>query len=132
MISWRDYCESKGYNLVLELGLEFKVGFWERTAQDLRDGYLGFLFEEYINDLDGRAILDDLLTRFPSEFAEAQVQRIKEADRVFLDSTVPLDHAVGNKGTDDREAVGWWYFRWPKKHDSSWSNIPRDASRSQN
>ncbi|MCB1642166.1 MAG: hypothetical protein KDI37_10570, partial [Xanthomonadales bacterium] len=85
-----DFCESKGYGLVAELGLEWLVGSWEHWAMAVSTGQIGTVRAEHINMLDGRQILHEIMDAMPEEVSESLRVRICAADAIFLESTIPL------------------------------------------
>ncbi|HRC56520.1 MAG: hypothetical protein IPI49_25765 [Myxococcales bacterium] len=100
---------------VIEGGLEGLLASWERFAAGLALGYtLGL--EEYLNDLDTRQILADLLLNVPAA-AFVAMHRVAAADELVRTSTRP--HAVCLWGADNAQRHGytadhnWWYFAVP-------------------
>jgi phage terminase large subunit-like protein len=100
---------------VIEGGLDYLVRGWESTATKVEAGDERWMWEEWVNDLDGREILQDLLDNVP-ESREA-LHAIEAADRRFAASAVPTescewgDENAGRHGWT-RE-TNWWYWRKP-------------------
>jgi hypothetical protein len=100
---------------VIEGGLDYLVSGWERLASQVEGGSERWMWEEWLNDLDGREIIQDLLDHVPeSRKALAAVER---ADERFAASTIPTDECVWGDGTAARHGwtreKNWWYWRDP-------------------
>jgi hypothetical protein len=86
----------------------------EKTASRVEKGYDG-VWEEWVNDLDGRDILEDVLIHVP-EAAGAR-DRVDAADRRFHEHVRVIEEcawgdpvAARHGWTPGRE---WWYWTWP-------------------
>jgi len=102
---------------VVEGGLDGLIADWERTTTEVERGYtLGL--DDYLNDLDGRQILEDAIELLPEADAESVLQRIESPDQRLKRATTPV--AVSLWGQSVAESEGWdpennwWYFRVPR------------------
>ncbi len=102
---------------VVEAGLEGLVSAWEHAVDQVASGYpLGL--DDYLNDLDGRQLLDEALALAPWTANAALRQRVGEADARMRSLVVPAPGCLW--GETVAEAEGWtanhewWYFSLPR------------------
>ena len=115
----KEYCRKQGYShLVIEGGLEYLVAGWERTAADVAIGYC-LEFEDYLNDLDGRRILEEVLKVASEEQRQFAEARTRSADTLFLARTIPSLQCVWGEHTEAKYGYSkekdWWYYQIPKE-----------------
>ena len=80
----KEYCRKKGYaNHVVKGGLKYLVTNWERTVASITNGY-SFGLDDYLNDMDGRKILNEVLDIATDEQKNLIEARIKIADESFF------------------------------------------------
>jgi hypothetical protein len=100
---------------VIEGGLDYLVRDWERTATKVEAGNEVWLWEEWVNDLDAREILQDLLDHVPE--SHQALQAVEAADRRFAASSVPTDKCEWGDENAARHGwtreKNWWYWRKP-------------------
>jgi len=101
---------------VVEDGLEGLAALWDEAAASVEGGYsLGL--DDYLNDLDGRQLIEDLVQAVPAEIAAEVAGRIAEADRRFRAQTAPAGRCLWGAGTERSrgwsERRNWWYYRIP-------------------
>jgi 5-formyltetrahydrofolate cyclo-ligase len=101
---------------VIDGGIDYLVNGWTRLASAVEGGSEWWVWEEWLNDLDGREIIQDLLDNVPE--SRTAIAAVEEADRRFAASTIPTDecqwgaHNATRKGwTRERN---WWYWREPR------------------
>jgi hypothetical protein len=117
----RHFCLEQGFSdRVCERGLEYLLQGWENTVADVESGYR-LLFDEYLNDVDGRHIISRILP-LADDIERALVEStLPQIDSRFLDATVPTHKCIwGDEraaGDGLEECLHWWYFRIPKKLD---------------
>jgi len=117
--SVREYCLKKGYaRHVIAGGLEGIVADWERTVAETVEGYR-LEFEDYLNDMDGRSILEEVLAVASEEQKQNVQARIGSADALFVAHTVSSSQCVWGEHTEAKHGYSrekdWWYYRVPKK-----------------
>ena len=119
------HCKKKGYaDFVIEGGLDYLVPNWERTVADIARGYSGWTKWEYLNDMDGRRIIHEVLRVATQDQRNQVAPRIKAADEIYFTNTVAVKDCVwGRRNEKENEytpEVNWWYYREPKIRDSNW------------
>ena len=113
----REYCERRGFSrFVCNGGIDYLLLRWSRIVAHVEEGYRG-LIEEYVNDMDARRIISELLP-IASDGERARVEAVIPAlDERFLEVTVPVDSCIwGAKAAADygyRPDHDWWYYRVP-------------------
>ena len=103
---------------VVEGGLEGLLRGWEETVTSLAKGYPVDTLDDYLNDLDGRQILDEALAFVPPRQFDPVYRRLALADSRFLALVTPVSRclwgeraATANGWDPDRN---WWYWRRPR------------------
>ena len=100
---------------MIEGGLDYLVNSWEDLASQVETGNEQWMWEEWVNDLDGREIIQDLLDHVPESRVALEV--VERADKRFAASTIPTDACQW--GDDNAKRHGWtrdknwWYWRKP-------------------
>jgi len=99
----------------IEGGLDGLVSDWQELASEVEAGAARWMWEEWVNDLDTREILQDLLDNVPE--SRKALQAIEAADKRFAASTISTDECEwGDKNAArygwTREK-NWWYWRKP-------------------
>ena len=103
---------------VVRRGLRGLVEAWERTVREVRAGYsLGL--DDYLNDMDGRQLIEDLFRNVPAARTPTLAGRVREADALLRQLLQPAreclwgaEAAAAHAWTPEKE---WWYFQRPKK-----------------
>ena len=102
-------------SLVIEGGLDDLVSGWKRLASQVEGGSERWMWEEWLNDLDGREIIQDLLDHVPE--SRTALGAVERADERFAASTIATDQCVWGDGTAARRGwtreKNWWYWRDP-------------------
>ena len=101
------------------------VANWEATAAGVRDGRPAYvMYEEFLNDMDGRRILQECLELLREDEAAPVRRRVARADWLFRDATVPTARCIWGDATAERRGYArdrdWYYFRRPAEVDDSW------------
>ena len=100
---------------VIEGGLDGLVSDWEELTSEVEAGVARWMWEEWLNDLDTREILQDLLDNVPE--SRRALQAIDAADKRFAASTISTDECEWGDGTAARHGwsreKNWWYWRKP-------------------
>lgn len=113
----RSYLRSRGAALhVVEGGLEGLIERWRRAARGLEAGHGDF--DDYLNDVDGRQILHEVLARLDAPLrarVRARVRRIDQRVRARLE---PVGECLwGARAAREHgwsPAEQWWYFHRPR------------------
>ncbi len=113
----REYLERENVAAphVIEGGLEWLVARWRRTATRAESGEQHWVWEDWVNDLDTRNIIQNLLEHVPE--SRGSLPQIEEADARFRNGTVESHRCVW--GEENAEKHGWtsekewWYWRQP-------------------
>jgi hypothetical protein len=114
----REYCERSGFSERVCLGgIDYLVESWRQTTDQIFKGYRG-LFDEYLNDMDARRIINELMP-ITSESERTRIHDpLSVLDGYFREATQPCETCVwgdewaAKHGYDpDRD---WWYYRLPR------------------
>lgn len=115
----RDYLRKSGapYSVVAQ-GIQGLVENWERVVDQVIEGYpLGM--DDYLNDMDGRQLLQNALDLAPDEVREAFFARVHEADGRIRPVLMPAGRCLwGSIVAEDEQwidEVNWWYFEKPRR-----------------
>lgn len=120
----RAYCRTKGYAAhVVQGGMPYLVESWERVVESVVSGEVQFQ-DDYLNDMDGRRILEEALAvASPKQKAQFS-ERIAAADQRFLAVAVPTkeciwgdENAVKHRWKREKQ---WWYFHRPPNVEHEW------------
>ena len=101
---------------VINGGLHGLAENWESTIQAVKKGY-NFGLDDYLNDLDGRQLLEEALAVAPKEQKEAFLKRVHHADELMKSLVESTERCLW--GEEVAEAEGWtpkknwWYFSKP-------------------
>jgi hypothetical protein len=114
----RDYLRQQGapYHIIAN-GLRGLVENWERIVQMIVDGY-PLAFDDYLNDMDGRQLLENALRVAPRELREAFGNRVHDADTRVRLELIPASRCLWGQIVADEEGWDqekqWWYFERPR------------------
>ncbi len=114
----RDYLRQSGAShSVIASGLRGLVENWERVVKEVTRGY-NLTFDDYLNDMDGRQLLENAMSLAPAEIRDAYLDRIRSADQRAEGALRPSDRCIWGQIVADEEgwkpARNWWYFRLPR------------------
>lgn len=121
----RAYCRRRGYGKhVVEGGINYLMRSWERTAANLAAGRRPPTFDEYLNDMDTRQILFEVIPLATDEEWENIQKTLDQADAIVLANTEPSERCIWGEGKAQRDGLKsdthWWYFRTPVKLSGDW------------
>ena len=120
----RQRCEERGFSRhACEGGFDYLLQRWTKIVASVESGYR-LLFDEYLNDMDSRKIIDELAT-YASESEWDDVEAaLPSLDNRFFAATRPTsaciwgEHVAIQRGyRPDRD---WRYYRVP----SDLSQVP--------
>ena len=102
---------------VVSSGLDGLVAEWERTVRQIESGYpLGL--DDYLNDLDGRQLLEDVLEVAAEVARDTATKRLEIADARARRNVRWVDECLWGARVADREGWtrdgNWWYFAVPR------------------
>jgi len=111
----RTYLKRSGVGQhVIDGGLEHLLDTWATVASavERRDEWM---WEEWMNDVDSRQILQDVLDHVPT--SASALPQIKDADTRFLVNAVETDECQWGAENASRHGwtaeKNWWYWRRP-------------------
>jgi hypothetical protein len=95
-------------------GLPGLVESWERVVESVKRGYsLGR--DDYLNDMDGRQLLDEALKLAKPD--QAYIERVRRADESMRRLVKPITHSLwGERNAKEHgwsAEKNWWYFAVP-------------------
>jgi hypothetical protein len=100
---------------VIEGGLSYLVTRWERLASEVDAVKRQWLWEEWLNDLDVREIIQDLFDNVPESRIALDV--VERADKRFASATIPTDECQWGDYNAERHGwtpdKNWWYWCEP-------------------
>lgn len=117
----KDFLRRKGCpEEVIEGGLTGLIEAWGQVVKSVERGYL-LTLDDYLNDLDGRQLLEAALKVIPPEEREKYHKKIRPLDEAMRSLVKPAGKCLW--GEEVAEAEGWtakknwWYFHRPLKGD---------------
>ena len=101
---------------VITGGIEGLTEKWEEVVRSVEEGYsLGL--DDYLNDMDGRQLIDESLRIAPAEDKRAYLKRIRQADAKMQWLVKQAGKCLWGEETARREGweaeKNWWYFSIP-------------------
>lgn len=114
----REYLRRSGASYaVVGQGLRGLVENWERVATQVVEGYNETL-DDYLNEMDGRQLLENALELTPEEMRAAFLPRVRDADMRIRLNLVRAGRCLwgGIVAEDEQwtEARNWWYYEHPR------------------
>lgn len=108
---------------VIEGGLDSLIARWERKVDGVAEG-IPQNFDEYLNAMIGRQILEEALTVATYQQCAEIRPRLARADRSMRTLLIPIQPCIygGNSPArlDFRKEVEWWFFGRPPSVDDWW------------
>ncbi|MGE5844563.1 MAG: hypothetical protein ACM32K_06650 [Syntrophaceae bacterium] len=101
---------------VVRGGLRGLAENWEEVVRSVEEGYsLGL--DDYLNDLDGRQLLEEALAVAPAQDKKTALQRVRRADAKMQTLVRPSGRCLWGDETARHEGwtarKNWWYFSIP-------------------
>lgn len=114
---------------IVKGGLEGLIDHWDSLVQAVEEGY-DLTFDDYLNDMDLRDVLEGALEAATPEQRQAVEKRIASLDQRFNELTIecrPIwgERAARENGHDPTEH--WWYFRRPAQPAPDFEEELREA-----
>lgn len=99
------------------------VSAWERVTQSVALGEEQEQ-DDYLNDVDGRQLLEDVLPVSEPALRSEYVERIVAADHLILKFLIPTSECLWGKANAVKYGYArdrnWWYYHRPRAVDSTW------------
>jgi len=114
----RDYLRQSGapYSVVAQ-GLLGLIENWERVVGQVLEGY-PLTLDDYLNDMDGRQLLQNALDLAPDDVRHGFLPRVQEADTRIRVNLMPAGRCLWGSIVAEEEQwideVNWWYFEKPR------------------
>jgi hypothetical protein len=101
---------------VIRGGLRGLTESWEEVVRSVEEGYsLGL--DDYLNDMDGRQLIDEALHSAPAGDKKTFLKRIRQADAKMQSLVKPAGRCLWGDETARQEGwtakKNWWYFSIP-------------------
>jgi hypothetical protein len=101
---------------VVRGGLRGLAESWEEVVRSIEEGYsLGL--DDYLNDLDGRQLLEEALAVAPAQEKKTALQRVRRTDEKMQTLVRPAGRCLWGDETARQEGwtakKNWWYFSIP-------------------
>jgi len=117
-----DFLKEKGCpQPVVKGGILGLVKNWEQVVEEVGKGY-ALTLDDYLNDLDGRQILEEALKIAPRAEGSNIRERVLRADRKMRSLVEPAGKCLWGSELAETEGwtaeKNWWYFCRPRKADS--------------
>jgi hypothetical protein len=115
----REYLRLSGapYAVVAQ-GLRGLVENWERVVAQVLEGY-NLTLDDYLNDMDGRQLLENALELAPEEVRDPFLPRVHDADMRVRLNLIPAGRCLWGGIVADEEGWteerNWWYFERPRQ-----------------
>lgn len=114
----RDFLRQQGASYqVIANGLRGLVENWERIVSMVVEGY-SLSLDDYLNEMDGRQLLENALGVAPGELREAFIGRVRDADMRIRLALVPMGRCLWGRIVAEEEGwteeTNWWYFERPR------------------
>lgn len=120
--SVREYCIKRDFaERVCNEGLDYLLETWKRTVNEISEGYRG-LFDEFLNDMDGRQIISELMPFATEEERTRMLEPLASLDDSFLKGTRAVNVCIWGENQAAKHGYdlhqNWWYYRIPVNLDS--------------
>jgi len=113
----REFLRARGCeDPIVEHGLEGLIAAWEEFAGALERGYPLDTLDDYLNDLDGRELIEEALDQVP-DLRDEIAPRLEIADRRARACLAPRERCLWGdrlaRANGWSAARQWWYFMQP-------------------
>jgi len=113
----RDFLRQRGCpDHVIKNGLRGLIENWEEVVESVARSYrLGL--DDYLNDLDGRQLLEEVLVVAPKEKRAEYLERLRRVDERMKTLVEPAGRCLWGDEVAESEGwtagKNWWYFSKP-------------------
>jgi hypothetical protein len=113
----RKFLKEKGAAThVIQGGLAGLVEAWGKVVSLVQQGY-PYSLDDYMNDLDGRQLLEETLAIIPEEERKKNHKRLQRADELMRTLVRPVRKCLWGESVARSEGwtreKNWWYFSRP-------------------
>ncbi len=113
----REFLKKRGCpEHVVRGGLRGLAESWEEVVRSVEEGY-SFGLDDYLNDLDGRQLLEEALAVAPAQEKKTTRQRVRRADAKMQTLVRPAGSCLWGDETARQEGwtakQNWWYYSVP-------------------
>ena len=120
----RDFLASREYaDFVIRDGLPGLVASWEAAVASVAGGEEQYQ-DDYLNDMDGRRILEEAMAAAPPAERSAWAERVRVADETIRRHLVPTASCLWGEENAAKHGysrdVDWWYYHRPIVVGESW------------
>lgn len=102
---------------IIEKGLAGLIRTWAACVTNLPEWHTVDL-DTYLNDLDGRNLISELLAQIPLDDNELK-EMLEISDRAFLNLTTQTDSCLWGEHAEEKNnwepEEHWWYYRIPNQ-----------------
>ena len=115
----RDYLRERGCaDHVVEGGLKQLVEGWENTVAEVVHGYK-FGLDDYLNDLDGRQLIEEVMSINQGANRLKYGERVRRADERMRKVVTITGRCLWGDGAASEHGWSaernWWYFSEPNR-----------------
>jgi len=123
----RNYLQRLGCpDFVVQGGIARLIERWERVVASVVAGQEQFE-DDYLNDMDGRGILEEVLAVAPPIERNLWSDRIAAADQRIRSHLLPTRECIWGKENAQSRGYArerdWWYFHRPRVVEPGWSAL---------
>jgi hypothetical protein len=120
----RNYLLEQGYpDFVVRGGIAKLVEGWERIVDSVVAGQEQCQ-DDYLNDMDGRHILEKVISIAPTKERELWSGRVAAADEKIRAHLIPTSECIwGEENAEKYRYVrerDWWYYHRPRIVEPEW------------
>lgn len=127
MDSAREYLRAHRYpEHVVAGGLNYLLDGWDAVARSVAAGEVLFQ-DDYLNDMDGRCILAEMLPNLAPDQQHEAASRIATADALIRPHLISTAGCIWGSENERRHGYTrdfhWWYYHRPSTVDESWRDF---------
>jgi hypothetical protein len=114
----REFLRTRGASdSVVSGGLDGLIAGWEKVAESVERGYPLDTLDDYLNDMDLRQLIAEILAAVPIPARGTLATRLQTADMRIRAALVPAERCLWGPAIAGRRggsaAREWWYFMRP-------------------
>jgi hypothetical protein len=114
----REFLRARGCAAsMVSAGLDGLVSSWERVAESVERGYPLDTLDDYLNDMDLRQLIADVLRAVPIPARGTLATRLGTADTRIRAALVPAERCLWGNAIASKRGWSatheWWYFMRP-------------------